>query len=227
MPATARKSAAGREHGAPTNDAGTVTIAAPNLPVLAIPIVGVAPMVQNKFSKKAREQMRATQAAGSTAKTKRKRDPKDFDTCYEEAKHVSEDGWLGIPAPAFRAAMISACRVAGFTMTRAKLSIVVLADGFDSDDGTPLVRITKGKPFKHEAMVRVANGTPDIRARPMWREGWEATVRVRYDAEQFTELDVINLMLRAGMQVGIGEGRPDSKGTSSMGWGLFEIKEAR
>ena len=57
----------------------------------------------------------------------------------------------------------------------------------------------------------------------MFREGWEADVRIRYDGDQFTASDVVNLLARAGLQVGIGEGRPDSKKSTGMGWGLFEI----
>ena len=38
-----------------------------------------------------------------------------------------------------------------------------------------------------------------------------------------TEEDVVNLMARVGMQVGIGEGRPDSKASAGLGNGLFQI----
>lgn len=37
-------------------------------------------------------------------------------------------------------------------------------------------------------------------------------------------VDVANLMNRVGAQVGIGEGRPDSKNSAGMGWGLFSIE---
>jgi len=70
--------------------------------------------------------------------------------------------------------------------------------------------------------VRNATGVADIRVRPMWRE-WGAHVRVKYDADQFTLTDVTNLMARVGMQVGIGEGRPDSKSSAGLGWGTFEL----
>jgi hypothetical protein len=117
--------------------------------------------------------------------------------------------------------MISACRVVGFKMTHAKLSVFVEPDGFDADDGTPLVRIY-GEPMVHEGLVRNATGVADVRWRPMWRQ-WHAFVRVVYDADQFTLEDVSNLLARAGMQVGIGEGRPDSKMSAGMGWGTFRI----
>lgn len=202
-----------------------VTITAPNFQTAVFTIVGTAPYVQNKFSNKARETIRETQEAGSTAKKGKKREGKNFIEAYEQAQHVTAEGWRGIPAPAFRAGLISACRMAGFQMTRAKLSVFIEADGFDYDDGTPLVRITKGEPRYTEHAVRVGMGTTDLRARAMWDAGWQAVVRVRFDADQFTAEDVANLMLRAGAQVGVGEGRPDSKSSTGMGWGTFTFAQ--
>ena len=202
-----------------------VTIAPPNLQVAEFQIRGTAPYVQNKFTQKAKNMMHDTQEAGQAAKKGKKREAKDFQACYEGAMHKSSDGWCGIPASSFRNAMISACRMAGFAMTRAKLSVFIEADGFGPDDGTPLVKITKGEPKYTELPARNASGVVDLRARPMWMPGWEAVVRCRYDADQFTLQDIGNLLLRVGIQVGIGEGRPDSKKSAGMGWGLFELVE--
>jgi hypothetical protein len=56
----------------------------------------------------------------------------------------------------------------------------------------------------------------------MWRE-WGLTLKVKFDADQFSATDVTNLLLRAGLQVGVGEGRPDSRESAGLGWGTFEI----
>lgn len=199
----------------------------PNMKMAEFHLVGTSPYVQHAFSEKARKELVRTQELGSeqAKKTKRKKDPKDFHQQYLDAMHKSTEGWYGMPAPGFRNAMISACRTVGFTMTQAKLCLFVEADGLDADDGTGLVRIIKGEPEYHEAAVRLATGVVDVRARPMWRE-WEAILRVKYDADQFTAQDVANLVLRVGIQVGIGEGRHDSKKSAGMGWGQFTFKEA-
>jgi hypothetical protein len=168
--------------------------------------------------------MKEIQEGGSRSRKGKKREPKKFKELFKQAMHVSDKGWHGIPASAFRCAMISACKICGFHMTKAKLAVFVEADGFDSDEGTPLVKITKGKPVYHEGMVRLATGVADIRARPMWKPGWEAKVRVTFDADMFGLEDITNLMARVGVQVGIGEGRPDSKSSAGMGWGTFTIK---
>lgn len=204
-----------------------VAVSAPNFQTAAFCIVGTAPYVQNKFSAKAREQMKTKQEGGSTSQSKKKREPKDFQACYEGAIHRTSEGWIGIPATAFRNAMISACRLVGFTMTRAKLAVFVEADGFDKDDGTPLVKMMKGEPIYHEMAVRNETGVADVRARPMWLPGWQADVRVRFDRDQFTLQDVTNLLMRVGMQVGIGEGRPDSRAGYGMNWGLFSLKNGQ
>lgn len=201
-----------------------LVISPPNFQVAIFKIVGTAPYVSNKFSDEARKMMRDKQEAGPTVKKGAKKAPKDFEANYLGSMHKSEAGWYGIPASAFRNALVSACRIAGFQMTRAKLSVFVEADGFDEGDGTPLVKFTKGTPKKLESTVRLATGVCDIAARGCWSAGWEAQLRIKYDADQFTLKDVANLLMRVGVQVGVGAGRPDSKTSAGMGWGTFEIK---
>jgi hypothetical protein len=200
-----------------------IRVTRPRLRIAAIQIKGIAPYVQHAFSEKQRKAMEETQRQGQQARGKRTRVPKDFEAVYEAAKHYAREGWIGIPAPAFRNACIDACRLVGFKMTHAKCSIFIEPDGFDRNDGTPLVRI-QGEPRIHEASVRNESGVADIRWRPMW-EQWGAIVNVQWDEDQFSATDVLNLMLRAGLQVGIGEGRPYSPNSNGMGWGRFEVVE--
>jgi hypothetical protein len=110
-----------------------------------------------------------------------------------------------------------------YKMTLAKLSLFVHADGFDDVSGQPLVRLDVGEPEETVMAVRNATGVVDLRARPMWRE-WSLTLRVKFDADQFTLSDVANLLSRVGTQVGIGEGRNDSRESAGLGYGCFEIK---
>jgi len=199
-----------------------VQISAPKIETAVFKIRGTAPFVQLRFSQKAMNTMMDKMAAGSTAKGKKVREARDFDEDMRNAMHISTDGWVGIPASAFRQGIISACRLVGFKMTLAKLSVFIVADGFDAVDGIPLVKLEAGKPERLDMAVRNATGVADIRIRPMWRE-WGANVTVRYDADQFTITDVTNLLSRVGAQVGVGEGRPDSKASAGLGWGTFEL----
>jgi hypothetical protein len=198
-----------------------VTIKAPSISTAAFKIVGTSPYIQLRFSQKAIETMMAKHAAGSQANKKKAKEPRDFDADFLAAQHISTDGWAGIPASAFRNAMISACRLVGFKMTLAKLSLFTEADGFDKVDLVPLIKIN-GEPEKHVMHARNATGVCDIRVRAKFWP-WSADVRVSYDADQFTATDVANLLQRVGQQVGIGEGRNDSKMSAGMGWGGFTL----
>ena len=199
-----------------------VTISPPRFRRVKIRLDGTAPYVQARFSAKAMQAMKSKQEAGSTAKKGSKKDPRDFDEDFRQAQHISSEGWNGVPASAIRNACIDVCRMVGFKMTHAKMSIFVEADGLDAIDGMPLIKLDAGKPEKTEMMTRNATGVADIRVRPMWRK-WSLNVVIRFDEDQFTISDVYNLMARAGAQVGIGEGRPFSKSSNGLGFGTFEV----
>ena len=201
-----------------------VTITPPNFRRLDLTLIGTAPLLQARFSAKAMQAMMAKHAAGSTAKKGVKREPRDFDDDFKQAMHVSSEGWIGVPAAALRNASIDVCRMVGFKMTHAKMSIFIEADGNDKVDGQPLIKLDAPAPERTEMATRNATGVADIRVRPMWRE-WKLHIRVRFDADQFTKTDVANLIARAGQQVGIGEGRPYSKSSNGMGYGTLRIEE--
>lgn len=200
-----------------------IVISAPNLQTVLFNIKGIAPYMQAKFAAKAANAIRAKHEAGSTSQGKKVREARNFKDDFEQATYRTADGKYGMPAAAFRTAMIDVMRLVGFKMTLGKLSIFVEPDGYDETSGKPLVFIA-GKPEMNIDGVRNATGVLDLRSRPMWRE-WSAKVRVRFDADQFTVTDVTNLMARVGMQCGIGEGRPNSRDSTGMGYGLFEVKK--
>lgn len=185
-------------------------------------LIGTEPLVIHRFSAKLKQEMKQKMETGKAASSKKNREPKDTDLAYNEARYRSKEGWDGFHAGALRKALISACRLVNFKMVLAKLSIFVEKDGVDAlEPQIPLVRIV-GEPVKQEDMARVETGQPYVTIRPAYHD-WKARVQIRWDADQFTLDDVTNLLSRVGQQVGIGEGRPDSKNSAGMGWGLFEI----
>jgi hypothetical protein len=159
---------------------------------------------------------------GGPAGSRKVRKAKLTDDLYEESRYRSKEGWDGFHAGSIRKAMISACRLVKFTMALAKLSVFVEADGYDAEEPqVPLIRIY-GDPIKQEDMARTSTGEPYVTVRAAYHD-WTARVRIRWDADQFQLADVANLLSRVGQQVGIGEGRPDSKDSAGMGWGLFDV----
>lgn len=188
-------------------------------------IEGTAPLVVHRMDKKTEESFHNKIVTGTTPKGKRTFEARDPDEICEAAKYIGETNgkrWEGFNASGIRLAMISACRLVGIKMTLAKLSIFVIEDGRDIYSPLyPLVRII-GKSEKTEIIGRTETGVAMLCIRPMYFP-WSANLRIRFDAGQFSLADVSNLLLRAGTQVGICEGRPDSKNSGGMGWGTFQI----
>lgn len=201
----------------------TLVITPPKFQHAKVRIIGTAPLVMNKMSSANRKAMMDKMEAGSRSNKGAKREPANFDLVYKSAMHVAPEGWYGIPASALRTGMIDACRLVGFKMTIAKLSVFVEADGYDADDGTPLVKLTVGKPERKDHAVKLADGSTTILARPFFMK-WEAQPLLGWDADQFSAADVINLLARVGGQVGVGAGRPGSKNSPGMGWGTFRVE---
>jgi len=207
---------------------GMIEIRAPNYAVVSFNIIGTSPFVSNKFADEARDQMRAQMAAGSSSKLKKRggeRAGKDFDASYHGSMHKSDDGWYGIPSTAFKAAMVRAASQVGVSMIMLKQVLFIEADGFGDKGVTPLIRFTKGVPAPFDAYVKLKNGSTDIKRRGRWEPGWTCELRVRYDADLMTPTTIANLVLRAGLSVGVGAGRPCSTTSVGMGWGTFTIAE--
>lgn len=211
----------------PKKKSDVSAIAAPKFAILSVTVRNTpgSPLVVHAFSAKSRAMMREAQELGAAGKKRKPKDPKDFEAVYNGARHISREGWDGVTAATFRNAMISACRLVGFKMTIGKLSVFIEADGVSKADGVPLVRV-HGEPVPFESVVRNQTGVADIRVRPRWDE-WHADLRIRFDREQFSEMDVINLLVRAGAQCGICEGRPNATNSFGQGWGLFELDTSK
>lgn len=199
-----------------------IVIPPPHDQLIQPTLTGTSPLVIGAFGPEAMEKMRREQEMGTQQAGKsRKKPPKDFNALYKDAMYIAEDGWLGLHASAVRNACISASRLVGFKMTLAKLTIFTEPDGFDRFSGKPLVRIY-GEPEMFVTDVKNSNGSTDLRARPMWRK-WYVTPVIRFNADQFTTEDVVNLLAHAGRSVGFGQGRADSRQSAGMGFGFFDI----
>lgn len=207
-------------------------VLAPNFRALTVEIKGTEPgLMMHRFSEKAKRQMLEKQMA--TSRVKKKREPKnpeqDFlgalyvidknGKRYDETnvKKLTKSTRYGFPANGFKRAMVSACRVTeGLSMAEAKQLFFVVGDFAD------LVEIkTPNPPEMCEDVVKIAMNTTDLRYRPLF-ETWGATLRVEYDADRVTANDIINLLRKAGMQVGVGERRPEKEGNTYGRWTVSE-----
>jgi len=147
-------------------------------------------------------------------------------TRYEDvlAALRSTEGWYGIPTTMFRHALIAyAAPSAGFVVQLAKMSVHVVADG-ENADGAPLVRIIEGEPSMDVSRVvlNMDRDDPYLRPRVLFRS-WSARLQLRFDAKVLTFADVANLLIRAGVLGGIGEGRVGAAAANT-GYGAFDVQ---
>lgn len=207
----------------PTERVERITINPPRIRTLEISIKGTSPLMILRFSQKAKNKMIETQEGGSQAKSRKERKSRDFEDDFKNASYRLPDGSYGIPAVSFRHGMVACCRLVDFKMTIMKQCVWFLADGYEVEDGQPMIRIISDEEPEMTIMpVRNANGSMDLRARPMWKN-WSCNLRVQFDEDRCSASDIVNLLMRVGLQNGVGEARLNSKNSVGAGYGAFEV----
>lgn len=181
---------------------------------MTIEIVGTSPVIPHKWSEKSRKLMLDKQMG----KAKPKKAPKDPKADAEACLYKFEDGRLGMPAVAFKAAIVGACRsFEGVTMVQLKQCVHVIGGGSEQ-----LVEVKGDKHFREDT-PRNANGTCDLRHRYMiWP--WSAKLKVSFVASQITPESVLALVDAAG-NGGVGDWRPSSPKSHTGTFGMFEVVE--
>lgn len=164
------------------------------------------------------------------------REPKNPLEDFKASLYKVDGGGWGMPAPAFKAAAVTAANDVKLKMTEMRRAFHVQ---------TYTVRITgpaitepltewdskyaeELKPYHKEGismrmdMVRNDNGGADIRFRGWWPK-WKCTLRVDYNAAVISLQQLVNLFYQAGWACGIGEWRPTSPIVKSGEFGRFSI----
>jgi hypothetical protein len=205
----------------------SVQIEKPKFEVATFPIIGTSPLVICRFSTRVIHGITAEHGKpGGRGRSTRGKKVIDHKLIYEECRYRNSEGWEGFHASAPRNAMISACRLVGFKMTIAKLSVFTMPDGYDKDEPQiPLVRLYGCKPVMQQDAVRNTNtGQFSVTTRAAYHD-WKADLKIKWDTDQFSLGDIANLLQRVGTQIGFGCGRYDSPESAGMGWGLFEVEQ--
>lgn len=180
---------------------------------VVIPIRGISPLIMNKFSNKAQQEILDKQLG--KAKNK-KHGVKDPNADYENAKHISPQGWEGFPASGFKAAMTRAAKIIGMVMKDTQTAFFVQAD----DEETQLVRIY-GDSRMRQDMVRVGMGSADVRFRPEYVK-WEANLTIEFNQGVLSLDQIYQLVKAAGYSCGVGEMRPEK---GKFNYGRFALTQ--
>ena len=184
--------------------------------VIDVPVIGTSPLCVSRFPERSREVMRAKNAGHPKTAAA----PVSPDVKFFESRYISTEGWDGIPAIAFKCAMVGVCRIIpDFPMTEARRLFKTSGQGFHPD-GTSLVRVI-GEPVKREAPC-IGTQNSLIYCAMYWP--WRAVVRLAFPKNILTVEKVLHLLEAAGEWEGVGFRRPGSKASNSGENGCFEIE---
>jgi hypothetical protein len=188
-----------------------------HLITLEVPIRGISPYIAHRWSEKAKRIMLDTQQG----KAKPKKQPKDPAAEYNAARYIVDDNRDGIPAVAFKAAIVGAARFFDKSVTMTLLKQLIYVEGVTGTTGPDLLVPIEGQRSMREDCVRVGQGTADLRYRPQY-DNWSATLTVQFPGNQITPESVV-AMIEAGGFGGVGEWRPSCpKGLTGI-YGRFAI----
>lgn len=182
---------------------------------IEIDIEGVTPVIPHKWSEKALRMMRESQ---SGPKARAKREPKNPLDEAEGSLWIMPDGVTpGLPATAFKAAIVGACRYYdGITMTAIKSALFVEGEG--PDQLVPLV----GERTLREDTPRNATGVADLRYRYAFYP-WSTRLKVTFAEVMLDAASVINLVDAAG-NGGVGDWRPSAPKSHTGTFGRFRVR---
>jgi hypothetical protein len=185
-------------------------------------LLGTAPLVMNRPSAKAKQQLLLPSRAKNQAEKQviLKHDPlAEFrDTMYR-CREDNAPTLFHFPAGAFKKALGSAAlRTPGATKTEIGCLVQVV-------DQTVHVY---GKPYLYMDWVRLEGmkRVPDIRTRAMFRT-WAVKLTVQFIKTLTTERAIVNLMSNAGDVTGIGDGRTEKGTFSNGGWEVVDARDPR
>jgi len=189
-----------------------------NIQTLKLTVRGTSPMIQHRWSEKAKKMMRDKQEGKAAAhKGRAVRGPKERHQEFIEATYMidrkAKKPVYGFPAVAFKnAATTAVSGMAGVTKVLTRQAFHIRGEGLEQ-----LVRLKTKAPRMQEDMVRVGMGSADLRYRPYFDE-WEAVLEIRLDTDIFSPEQIVNMFQHAGFGVGVGEWRPEKNGQ----FGTFE-----
>ena len=194
-----------------------IIISPPKIRELSLRVTGKSGLICHHFGEKSRKQIQDTQSKVAKG-PKEARDPQAE---YEGAFYKLENGGYGFTCAGFKKSAIRAAKLLdGVNMTDARQMFFVEADDRDTT-GVDCVRIEHDEaPEMRTDTVRLAKGVSDLRYRPEFRN-WSCILKMSFDEDLISNSQLVNLFMRAGLQVGVGDWRPEKGGE----FGRFVVGE--
>ena len=174
---------------------------------ISIQLVGDSPLITHAWSEEAKREILSKQMKlAMPAKA-----AKDPEALFRASLYHHPEGGYGFPGIAFKQAAVDACRqMENITMTKAIGAFHVMGE---------FVKIEGSEPQMREDMVRLQGTTADIRFRAQFTP-WSTVITVRHNPRVLSAEQLVNMFNFAGFSVGVGNWRPEKKGT----FGMFHVE---
>lgn len=181
-----------------------------------VDVIGITPVIPHKWSEKSIRMMEEKHQQVGKVATRANREPKDPTADAEACLYKFEDGRIGLPAVAFKCAMVEACSFfQGVFKTDARRILFVEGEGPDQ-----LVELVGEKHFRVDT-PRNSTGVPDIRYRySFWP--WSVRLTIKFPSGVISAESVLALLDAAGRN-GVCDWRPGSPKSNSGTFGRFAI----
>lgn len=189
-------------------------------------IRGLSPYVPHRFGVSAQVQIEDIYREGSRRGTRKNRPEFTPEQEAEAGVYRLPGGGYGIPALAFRRAIVDAAPLRGYVKKRLAGAVDVIGEELDEETKMPLVRLESPREPVTFASRVVVMGRAALRYRKCFTE-WGATFRVQVDPEVLDKKGLVELLEAAGNNIGVGDGRPGSPNSPGVGWGRFAVVEVR
>jgi hypothetical protein len=214
----------------------TIEIHPVNEEIVSVRVISKTPLICHAWSAKAIRQILGIQTHTPSPGREKRNPLEDFrGTLYPLANRKG----FGIPAPAFKGAIVNAANSVQMKMTVVKGAVHVdaylvpiIAPKLAEEHYTDWDReYEKELEFEHSFgvsmrldMVRNDNGGADIRFRGCFPV-WEAVLQIEYNRCVVSAAQVVNLLNAAGWSSGIGDNRPSSPFVRTGENGRFKVKQ--
>lgn len=203
---------------------GKVEIKDLDIKTASFNITSKSPLIIHKWSEKARREMLDSQQGKKITKKEFRNPEQEFlASIYfigEQPKDINEftiGNWrYGFPAIAFKKAMASAAYRLGISKDKVSILGSMFIKGVEND----LVEIKCNKIEMVEDMVKIGNGSSDLRYRPYFYD-WSAVLVIEYNATILIPEQIATYIRGAGFAVGVGDWRVEKGGQ----YGMFDLVE--
>jgi hypothetical protein len=188
-----------------------IGIAPIKIATMQLKIIGETSLLQEKMAERIREQLKNI----VTGKGKEKNKNRDLEREVEEKIHKNAKGEVCFPTSGFKKAMVEAAPyLDGCDKKKAKGSFFIMGE---------LTPIKYKKQVTNKAVGRDSgiNRAPREIWRPEFQE-WNTTLTIRYNEQQITPQQIVELAKLAGFHIGVGSWTPQHGGQ----YGMFTVTSA-